>query len=604
MKNQKKKKTNYQLSIRRNIKYFLPVVAKKYPIYLLLNAIQIIFDGFTPLINIYFPTLILEQLINGIDSTKMIIYVFAIVLGNQLSLLVTKYLQMRIKLINDKMSKYLDASLNMKSIEMDYEDSENPVIKDLVERARRGMKQETQGLSESVMLVSRIISNMITFTSVFFIVTTSKMPILLIVSIINVIFNMIVASIGNKLENKFYEDNVRLNRRFGYYFYYIVSFKFAKDLRLFNAGPLVKNSSKNEISEMVKVYKGLSLKRSVLSFISIIYTSIIENFLVYVILIIAFTKGIINLPQLNLLFTSFATFTNAIFNAVNSILDYKKAAVLQSNYIDFMELPNKKHTGQIIPSNIIESIEFKNVSFKYPRTNRYILKDINLKITKDERLSLVGLNGAGKTTLIKLLCRLYDIEEGEILVNGINIKEYEYEAYLRLFSVVFQDFKVISFSIKDNMEILEDNPKKLYDCFERAGIRERIEGLPNKENTFINKWFTDEGVEFSGGEMQKLAITRALYKDGPIVILDEPTAALDPLAEAEIYYRFNQVIGKKLTIFISHRLSSCRFADKIVVLDGQNIVEMGTHEQLMKNKNGRYKEMFDAQAKYYQENQE
>lgn len=602
MKNQKKKKTSYQLSIRRNIKYFLPIVAKKYPIYLLLNAIQIIFDGFTPLINIYFPTLILEQLINGIDTTKMIIYVLAIVLGNQLSLLVTKYLQMRIKLINDKMSKYLDASLNMKSIEMDYEDSENPAIKDLVERARNGMKQQTQGLSESVRLVSRIISNMITFTSVFFIVTTSKMPILLIVSIINVIFNMIIASIGNKLENKFYEDNVRLNRRFWYYFYYIVSFRFAKDLRLFGAEPLIKNSSKNEISKMVEAYKGLSLKRSALAFISIIYTSIIENFLIYVILIIAFAKGIINLPQLNLLFTSFATFTNAIFNVVNSILDYKKAAVLQSNYIDFMELPNKKHTGKIIPSNTIESIEFKNVSFKYPRTDRYILKDINLKITKDERLSLVGLNGAGKTTLIKLLCRLYDIEEGEILVNGINIKEYEYEAYLGLFSVVFQDFKVISFSIKDNMEILEDNHEKLYDCFERAGIRDRIEELPNKENTFINKWFTDEGVEFSGGEMQKLAITRALYKDGPIVILDEPTAALDPLAEAEIYYRFNQVIGKKLTIFISHRLSSCRFADRIVVLDEQNIVEIGTHEQLMKIENGRYKEMFDAQAKYYQEN--
>lgn len=602
MKNKKIKKTSYQLSIRRNIKYFLPIVAKKYPIYLLLNAIQIIFDGFTPLINIYFPTLILEQLINGINTTKIIIYVLAIVLGNQLSLLVTKYLQMKIKLIDDKMSKYLDASLNMKSIEMDYEDSENPVIKDLVERARRGMKQETQGLSESVRLVSKIVSNIITFTSVFFIVTTSKMPILLIVSIINVIFNMIMASIGNKLENQFYEDNVRINRRFSYYFFQIVNFKFAKDLRLFNAEDLVKNSSRNEIDKMVKAYRRFSLKSSALSFISIIYSAIVENFIVYVLLIISFAKGEIDLPQLNLLFTSFATFTYAIFNAVNAILSYKKAAVLQSNYIDFMELPNKKHTGKIIPNNIVESIEFKHVSFKYPRTDRYILKDLNLKIEKDERLSLVGLNGAGKTTLIKLLCRLYDIEEGEILVNGINIKEYEYEAYLRLFSVVFQDFKVISFSIKENIEILEDNHEKLYDCFERSGIKERIEELPDKEDTYINKWFTNKGVEFSGGETQKLAITRALYKNGPIVILDEPTAALDPLAEAEIYYRFNEVIGKKLTIFISHRLSSCRFADRIVVLDGQNIVEIGTHEELMKNENGKYRKMFDAQAKYYKEN--
>lgn len=602
VKNKTDRKTNYQLSIRRNMKYFLPIIAKKYPVYLLLNAILIIFNGFTPIINIYFPTQILSQLINGINANQMIIYILALVLGNQFSLLVTKYLEMKIVLINEKMSQYLDSSLNMKSIEMDYENCENPEIKDLVERAKRGMKQETQGLKESVRLVSDIISNIITFSTVFVIVMTSKMPILLVVSIINVIFNMVIASIGNKFDNEFYKKNTRINRFFSYYFYQIVSFKFAKDIRLFNAQSLVKNSSEEQINKMTKTYKELSIKQMILSFISVIYSTIVENFVVYVILIIAFAKGIIDLPQLNLLFTSFATFTYAIFNAVNAILNYKKATVYQSSYIDFMELPNKKHTGKMIPNNKIESIEFKNVSFKYPRTDRYILRNINLKITKDERLSLVGLNGAGKTTLIKLLCRLYDIEEGEILVNGINIKEYEYESYLKLFSVVFQDFRVISFSIKENIEILEDNHEKLYDCFERAGIKERIEELPNKENTFINKWFTDEGVEFSGGEMQKLAITRALYKSGPIVILDEPTASLDPLAEAEIYYHFNEVIGKKLTIFISHRLSSCRFSDRIVVIDGQNIVEIGTHEQLMKNKNGRYKEMFDAQSKYYQEN--
>lgn len=602
MKNKEKRKDKYQLSMRRNIKYFFPIIAKKYPLYFLFNAILILLDGFTPIINIYFPPQILSQIINGIDTKQMIIYILAIVLGNQISLLATKYLNMKIRLINEKMSQYLDASLNMKSIEMDYEDCENPEIKDLVERARRGMKQETQGLAESVRLVSDIISNILTFSTVFIIVMHANMPILLIVSIVTVFFNMCIASIGNKLSNEFYKKNIRINRCFSYYFYQIVSFKFAKDIRLFHAQSLVKNSSEEQISKMTKTYKELSTKQAILSFISIIYELVVENFVVYVLLILAFAKGIIDLPQLTLLFTSFTTFTYAIFRVVNACLGYKKATVYQSSYIDFMELPNKKYTGNIIPSNQIESIEFKNVSFKYPRTTQYILKHINLKIIKDERLSLVGLNGAGKTTLIKLLCRLYDVEEGEILVNGINIKEYDYKAYLGLFSVVFQDFKVISFSIKENMEILEDNPEKLYDCFERAGIKARIEELPDKEHTYINKWFTDKGVEFSGGEMQKLAIARALYKNGPIVILDEPTAALDPLAEAEIYYRFNEVIGKKLTIFISHRLSSCRFSDRIVVLDGQSIVEMGTHEQLMKKEKGRYKEMFEAQAKYYQEN--
>lgn len=601
-KTNEKRKKAYKLSIRRNIAYFIPIVAKKYPSYIVLNSILILFNSFTPLVNIYFPALILSQLINGIDTKMMILYVCGIVLGNQLSLFVTKFLQMKIKLIDDLMAKHLDATLNNKSIRMDYEDCENPDMKDLVERARRGMNNDTMGLSESVMLLSQIISHVITFVSVFIIVVTAKMPILLVISVINVIVNMILAGIWNKIEIQFQEKNIRLNRRFSYFFGTLVNFQFAKEMRLYHARSLVKNSCEKCNNEMYKVYFKLSAKQTVMNILTNIYSIIVENLLVYVLLIIAFAKGLIDVPKLTLLFTSFTTFSNSLFGAVNSLLYYKKVSALQSKYIDFMELPNKKRKGTIIPKLPIESIEFKNVSFKYPRTDQYIVKNINLKINKDERISLVGLNGAGKTTIIKLLCRLYDIDEGEIRVNGINIKEYDYDAYLKLFSVVFQDFKVISFSVKENIEILEDNPELLYDAFERAGIKERINELPQKEHTFINKWFTKDGVEFSGGEMQKLAIARAIYKDGPIVILDEPTAALDPLAEAEIYYRFNEVIGKKTTIFISHRLSSCRFSDRIVVLDGQKIEEVGTHDELMKNESGRYREMFEAQAKYYQDN--
>lgn len=603
MKRTETKTSSYQLSIRRNIKFFWPLVIKKYPIYVWLNIVKILFNSLTPLINIYFPALILSQLMYGIEYSKIMIYICVIVLGNQLSLFITKFLEMKIKLIDDKMSKYLDATLNHKSMKMDYEDSENPEIKDLIERARKGMTQETQGLAESVRLISQIVSNTITFTSVFIIVITAQMPILLVISMINLLVNMVIASIGNKIENKFYEKNTRLNRRFSYFFYQIVHFQFAKDLRLYQAQSLVKRSEEEELQKTYKAYTQLSIKRLIITIISLVYSTIVENFIVYVLLIIAFWKKLIDVPQLTLLFTSVITFNDSLFKVVDAILYYKKVAVFQSYYIDFMKLPNKKRTGKLIPNPKIDSIEFRNVSFKYPRTDKYILKDINLKINKNERLSLVGLNGAGKTTLIKLLCRLYDVHEGEILVNGVNIKEYDYDAYLKLFSIVFQDFKVISFSVKENIEILEDNEKKLYNVLERSGIKQRIEELPHKEKTFINKWFTEDGVEFSGGEMQKLAISRALYKEGAIVILDEPTAALDPLAEAEIYYRFNEVIGKKLTIFISHRLSSCRFADRIVVLDGQSIAEIGTHEELMRKESGYYKKMFDAQSKYYQENE-
>ena len=227
------------------------------------------------------------------------------------------------------------------------------------------------------------------------------------------------------------------------------------------------------------------------------------------------------------------------------------------------------------------------------------MDNISFKIEDSQKVSLVGLNGAGKTTMIKLLCRFFELEEGEILVNGRNIKEYKYDEYMREIAVVFQDYKIISYTIKDNVSIDDDNKEKLYDCFKRSQVLDKVESLPKKENTYINKWFDPAGVEFSGGEMQKFAISRALYKDSSFVILDEPTSALDPVSEAEIYYHFNEVIGKKLTLFISHRLSSCIFSDKILVLDGAKIVEEGKHEDLIKNTDGLYSKMFNAQAKYY-----
>ena len=225
-----------------------------------------------------------------------------------------------------------------------------------------------------------------------------------------------------------------------------------------------------------------------------------------------------------------------------------------------------------------------------------------MKFQLGKRLAIVGKNGSGKTTFIKLLCRLYDPTEGEIRLNGVDIREYDYEEYLKLFSVVFQDFKLFAFSLGQNVATaMEYDREKAEQCLVKAGFAERLKGMPKGTDTALYKDFESEGVEISGGEAQKVALARALYKDAPIVVLDEPTAALDPVAEAEVYTKFNELIGDKTAVYISHRLSSCQFCDEIAVFEEGAVVQRGSHEELLREGNGLYLELWTAQAQYYKE---
>lgn len=243
-------------------------------------------------------------------------------------------------------------------------------------------------------------------------------------------------------------------------------------------------------------------------------------------------------------------------------------------------------------------LEFRNVSFKYPNTENYVLKNINLKFDLHKRLAIVGQNGAGKTTLIKLLCRLYEPTEGEILLNGVNISLYNYAEYTRIFSVVFQDFKLFPLPLDQNIACGDNvNQELVLKCIEDVGLKDTVEAWPDKEKTLLYKNLGD-GVNVSGGEAQKIAIARALYKDAPFVIMDEPTAALDPLSEAEIYENFNELVKDKTSIFVSHRMSSCKFCDEIIVFEDGEIVEKGSHQALLEN-HGLYRSLWDAQAQYY-----
>lgn len=268
---------------------------------------------------------------------------------------------------------------------------------------------------------------------------------------------------------------------------------------------------------------------------------------------------------------------------------------------EFLDMPNQMvHGEQKAPEDCRNYvIEFKNVSFCYPGGGEQALSNVSLTFRAGEKLALVGRNGSGKTTFIKLLCRLYDPTEGEILLNGVNIKEYDYASYMKIFSVVFQDFQLFAFPIGQNVSAdYTYDADKAQKCLAQSGFERRLEELPKGMDTYLYTWMEDDGIDISGGEGQKIAIARALYKDAGIVVLDEPTAALDPLAEEEIYIRFSDMVAGKTAIYISHRLSSCRFCDCIAVFDKGEMVELGSHDELVAQE-GYYANLWEAQAQYY-----
>ena len=272
------------------------------------------------------------------------------------------------------------------------------------------------------------------------------------------------------------------------------------------------------------------------------------------------------------------------------------------NYVEYLELPNEKYDGTLPVEKRLDNeyeLEFRNVSFHYPNSKEMVLFNVNAKIHVGRKMAIVGKNGSGKSTFIKLLCRLYDPTEGEILLNGIDIRKYDYDEYRNLFGVVFQDFQLFSFSVAQNVAAsVEYDEARVWSCLEQAGLKERVEEMEKGIETIIYKQ-EDEGVEISGGEAQKLAIARALYRNAPVVILDEPTAALDPMAELEVYEKFDEMVEDKTAIYISHRMSSCRFCKNILVFDEGQIVQMGSHEDLVQNEDGLYAKLWNAQAQYY-----
>lgn len=426
-------------------------------------------------------------------------------------------------------------------------------------------------------------------------------PLILLGMLVNLIAILFVKRKTAAYEYSKKEELNRAERKKNYYYDTTYDFKFGKDIRLYHLKDRILHNYNQEIDGFIRVKNMIFNKELFLGILTLI-TLVISDGLIYGILIYKVLNG--------MSIADFSMYLSAIISLsvlLKEFSDKLSTIINESQYVsDFFEfidrdLGEKGGTVKAVENDTLE-IVFDNVSFCYPDTEKYIFKNLNFTIHKGERLAIVGINGAGKSTLVKLMTGLFDVTEGEIRINGVPIHEYDKSELFHMFSVVFQDVNILAYTIKENVSCSSDhmNMDRIKAAIEKVGLKKKIESLPKQYDQMMLKIIEEDGVEFSGGESQKLAIARALYKDGNMVIMDEPTAALDALAEAEIYENFGTLIKGKTAVYISHRLASTKFCDKIALFDKDGLREYGNHEELM-NLRGEYFNMFQVQGKYYNE---
>ena len=570
-----------------------------------------------PFINIWFTSKIIDLLDVGISMSDLAVYIGLAVGINAVLFFINYFLGDIYFMFRSLMYNKELQNISAKLFKAEYQKLESSDFKELIHKHSEAQDRVFSSFVQFSWMMRDFISGAVTLIiSVIIIIPLLKIgftktgdtyfesPVFLLtifgaIAIMAVII-LIVATQMNKAWFKAGDEYSRLDRIFYYFLNIFSDYNTGKEIRLYKEQNLIEHTATDKLlTDGEKLLKKASLHTAKSSsFVAIL--GALVGFGIYLFIGVKGLYGLFGIGSLVLYCGSFMQIINGIMKMAVTFGKTAEMVPLVNYYFDIVNTKDDMTYGakELDLSDKFE-IEFKNVSFKYPNMESYALKNINIKINNGEHLAVVGRNGSGKTTFIKLMCRLYDVTDGEILINGINIKEYSKESIISLYSVVFQDFKIFSTTLAQNISTNEEYDKeRLYDALDKANIKDRVLKMENKECTYLYKDLDKAGVEISGGEAQKLALARALYKDAPIVILDDPTAALDPIAEHEIYNRFNSFVENKTAIYISHRLSSCVFCDKIAVFDKSRLVESGTHQELL-TAGEKYFELWNAQAKYY-----
>ncbi|WP_415278797.1 ABC transporter ATP-binding protein [Clostridium perfringens] len=597
MRGNKKKGT-----LLSNLKYIMGYAWSQDKVLFAQCGVYTILASISPFLGIFLPKFLIDELLGQrrveiILMTLIGFFLLSSVMNYSIAWLRCAYSPRVTKIRTDYITMISD-----KIMKMDFKNTEDPEVLNKIKSVMNAVMSNNTGVEGVYHTILGLFGKLTAFVGYISIVLFLS-PWILLFLIINVLISYALTMRVKKYEYSQKEKAADKDRRTFYVFDTMYDFAYGKDIRIYDLKNILIDKFKKFRGERIDISRDVQGKQLKVKIVDVILL-VIREFVVYGYLIY------------NVLFTgmSIGDFT-MYFSTINGFGDWMKGILddlanikAQNMYLDdmreFLEIKSEnKEKTRDIPIDSSYEIEFKNVSFKYPKTDKYIYKNLSLKIKKGQRLAIVGINGAGKTTFVKLLCRLYEPTSGEILINGVNIKDFSKEEYYKILSVVFQDIKTFAFTVAENvsLENLEEvDREKVLHCIEKAGVGDKINSLQKGIDTSLLKILDGEGVELSGGENQKLALARALYKNGKIVILDEPTSALDAVAEYNIYKGFDELIGDKTAIYISHRLASTKFCDVIAFFENGEIVEYGTHEELLK-KNGKYSDMFNIQAQYYKE---
>ena len=559
------------------------------------------------LIGIYIPKIVLALVENKVTTDTMIKVLVAV----GIIILVVKLINTKAQYVGeyawDKVYKGLVSKYLRKSFTTDFKNMENPDFLDLIERSKHAM-YNYQGISGYCRRGSNILSNIVLVVIAGAAIAVINPLIILALVVISYFIYKILDSTMEWTKVNF-RDAMSSNFRKNYYFSSTArDFKYAKDIRLFKMQDFIEQTWK-DINTVYYAACKKNHRKWVMCEAKMSFLRLFQNLLLYVVLIYMVLNKGMSISDFVLYIGLVASFSTAMTDMFCNMVWMNMNRMELDDFRTFMDWNEDKpdiEKGQGVSKNIgLKQFEFKfeNVSFKYPGHEKYVLKNINLTIEAGSKLAVVGINGAGKTTLTKLLMRLYEPTEGRILLNGVDVKKYDRDTYFKIFAPVFQNIEIFAFPVWQNISMKPENEtdkNRTMEALERSGLDEKINKYENKIDTMLLRIFDPNGVDLSGGERQRLAMARALYQNREVLVLDEPTAALDALAEDRMYQEFNQMVKGKTAIFISHRLSSTRFCDKIVMFEDGRIIEEGTHEQLI-NANGKYRNMFQVQAQYYKD---
>lgn len=602
----------------------LKLFYKRYPQMILSRLISVVWNSLTPYVSIYLSALVIDELAGSRNVERLQLLVLITLASAAVIALGTALLKKWTEAQSAGMWFKVENILSEKMLDMDYVSLDETHTAELLSTIRQNMNGGGWGLYRVVVAYEELCSSILTILggiSLTVSLFVSRVPVgagalsalnnpLVVLAVITVMLAVtFIAPVLNNKSGSYYAkhaDSHNLGNRlfsfFGWLGYYS---ELAPDVRIYRQDRICGRHNHNKDDTFCSnglfarlAWGPMGLFAAAGSAVSVIFTGV-----VYAFVCLKALAGAFGLGSVTQYVASITKVSGGMSSFVSTLGDMRNNAPFLELTFEFLDIPNNMYQGSLTVEKRNDrkyEVEFRNVSFKYPGSENYALRNVNMKFEIGKRLAVVGMNGSGKTTFIKLLCRLYDPTEGEILLNGIDIRKYNYAEYMNIFSVVFQDFKLFSLTLGENVASGSNiDREKVIDCLNKAGFGGRLAEIPNGIDTYLYTDYEKDGVNVSGGEAQKIAIARALYKDSPFIILDEPTAALDPIAEAEIYGKFDEIAGDKTAIYISHRLSSCKFCDEIAVFHEGAVIQQGTHASLVADESGKYYELWHAQAQYY-----